>query len=165
MKGKSTIPKKGREVVSPRFDQFWESYPRKVGKDEALKAWTKINPDDDLAQDIIESVEAQKEGQLSSKLHEKKYIPHPATWLNAGRWQDEVEYDESAEEDDGMPELSEAEIRQKMDDCGLVNDPICRIITLPNGKQGYVKVSPEESRKLLGPDYVVPTVSPDEEVS
>ena len=27
----------------------------------------------------------------SVKLKDKKYIPHPATWLNQGRWEDEIE--------------------------------------------------------------------------
>ena len=144
---KSTPQKKGREVVSSRFDQFWESYPRRVGKDEALKAWKKIKPDDDLAQDIIESVEAQKEGQLSEKLHEKKYIPHPATWLNQGRWQDEVEYDETAQDEGASVfNLTDAEIREKMDASGLENDPICQVVELPNGKLGFERIYPEKSQ-------------------
>jgi uncharacterized protein YdaU (DUF1376 family) len=68
-----------------RFDTFWKQYPRKVAKPNALKAWLKLKPDDDLTRKIISAISAQN---LAAK--EEKFIPHPASWLNAQRWEDEV---------------------------------------------------------------------------
>jgi hypothetical protein len=71
------------------FDQFWAAYPRRVGKQDALKAWTKIKPDAMLLAMILHAIEKQKEGADWRK-DDGQFIPHPATWLRAGRWLDEV---------------------------------------------------------------------------
>ena len=68
-----------------RFDTFWKHYPRKVSKPNALKAWIKIKPDDELTKTIISAISKQN---LSAK--EEQFIPHPASWLNGRRWEDEV---------------------------------------------------------------------------
>ena len=68
-----------------RFDTFWKHYPRKVAKPNALKAWLKLKPDDDLTKKIISAVSKQN---LSAR--EEKFVPHPASWLNAQRWEDET---------------------------------------------------------------------------
>ncbi len=67
-----------------RFDSFWKHYPRKVAKPNALKAWVKLKPDDSLTEKIIAAVKRQK---LSDR--DIQFVPHPATWLNARRWEDE----------------------------------------------------------------------------
>lgn len=76
------------EKVKP-FDQFWTAYPHKVGKQDALKAWTKIKPDAELLAAILAAIEAQQAGAAWMR-DDGQYIPHPATWLRAGRWLDEV---------------------------------------------------------------------------
>lgn len=68
-----------------RFDTFWKHYPRKVAKPNALKAWLKLKPDDALTKTIISAISNQN---LASR--EQQFIPHPASWLNAQRWEDEV---------------------------------------------------------------------------
>ena len=68
-----------------RFDTFWKHYPRKVAKPNALKAWLKLKPDDDLTKKIISAISNQN---LASR--EQQFIPHPASWLNAQRWEDEI---------------------------------------------------------------------------
>jgi hypothetical protein len=68
------------------FDKFWEAYPRKIAKGDARKAWTqtqKIRPELDF---ILRAIEAQKE-----TWENPKFIPYPATWLRAERWDDEVQ--------------------------------------------------------------------------
>ena len=46
---------------TPRgFDRFWAVYPRRVGKQDALKAWGQLNPDDDLVELIVAGVERWK---------------------------------------------------------------------------------------------------------
>jgi uncharacterized protein YdaU (DUF1376 family) len=71
------------------FDQFWAAYPHRVAKIAAQKAWAKLKPNDELVAVILAAIEAQKEGWHFR--HENgRYIPHPASWLNAGCWLDEV---------------------------------------------------------------------------
>lgn len=87
--GKSNIP-----PISPQgFDEFWSCYPRKVGKQAALKAWQKINPSRELTDTILLAVKRQK-NCAQWRRDKGQYIPHPATWLNQGRWEDEVEADD-----------------------------------------------------------------------
>lgn len=70
------------------FARFYESYPKKKSKGQAEKAFLKINPDEQLLAAMIESIERAKKSE--EWIREKgKYIPHPATWLNAQGWLDE----------------------------------------------------------------------------
>jgi len=68
-----------------RFDVFWKQYPRKVAKPNALKAWLKIKPDDVVLKKMLDAINQQG---LPSK--EIQFVPHPASWLNAKRWEDEI---------------------------------------------------------------------------
>lgn len=72
------------------FDQFWDSYPRKVGKEAARKAWLKAKPSPALVGQILSAISIQRSCIQWTK-DAGQYIPHPATWLNQGRWQDEVD--------------------------------------------------------------------------
>ena len=71
------------------FDRFWSAYPRKVAKKYCWKCWQKLKPNEDLVAFILAAVEQQK---LYGALHKSRgqYIPHPSTWLNDERWDDEV---------------------------------------------------------------------------
>lgn len=69
------------------FETFWKSYPRKVGKDAALKAWNKKKPNID---EVLKALEWQTQSAQWLK-DGGQFIPHPATYLNQGRWQDEPE--------------------------------------------------------------------------
>jgi uncharacterized protein YdaU (DUF1376 family) len=68
-----------------RFDVFWKIYPRKVARKNALKAWLKIKPDDALTKQIIDAI--NKQGLCNREI---QFVPHPASWLNAARWEDEI---------------------------------------------------------------------------
>lgn len=71
------------------FDVFWQAYPRKTGKTAARKAFDKANPPLDV---VLKAVEAQKHSAQWQR-DNGQYIPYPATWLNQGRWEDEVQED------------------------------------------------------------------------
>lgn len=77
-------------VMDVGFDAFWKSYPRKIGKGAARKSWDKIKPSESLLAKIIFAVEQQKKSADWQK-ENGKYIPHPTTWLNQERWDDEVQ--------------------------------------------------------------------------
>ena len=89
--GKKTRKPSGTAIDYPReFLKFWDAYPRKVGKDAALRRWQalrKAGSLPDLAI-LLGALKWQKE-QESWREDGGRYIPHPATWLNAGRWADE----------------------------------------------------------------------------
>lgn len=71
-----------------RFERFWSTYPRKVGKDAARKAFEKRKPDDELLGLMVAAIRRQKQSPAWTK-DGGQFIPHPSTWLNEGRWQDE----------------------------------------------------------------------------
>jgi hypothetical protein len=73
------------------FERFWAFYPKKIAKQDALKAWCKLKPDNDLRERIFKSIERHK--QSRQWLEEGgKYIPYPASWLNGQRWEDDPEF-------------------------------------------------------------------------
>ena len=89
---------KGKGIVyTDDFLQFWEAYPKKTGKDAAVRAFDKVKKRVDVAE-LVKAVEAQKHGEDWTN-GGGKYIPHPATWLNQGRWADEVKVKKEAWEE------------------------------------------------------------------
>lgn len=70
---------------SMEFDLFWKDYPRKVGKEAARKAYAKALKKT-TASKIAAGVESLRI-QVAGK--DQQFTPHPATWLNEGRWDDE----------------------------------------------------------------------------
>lgn len=70
------------------FESFWGVYPRRIAKKEAMKKFDKAVGDGADPQKIIDGAKAYSR---SVEGKEQKYIAHPATWLNQGRWDDEPE--------------------------------------------------------------------------
>lgn len=85
-----TNPMSGKpDGAEETFDQFWQQYPNKVAKANALKAWRKIKPDASLLAKILKGLSVAKasEGWVKDG---GRFVPHPATWLNGKRWEDEA---------------------------------------------------------------------------
>lgn len=74
------------------FEQFWNTYPKKIGKQRCLRWFKSRNIDIDFVEMLIEAVEKQKQSTQWQK-EDGKFIPHPQTWLNRGGWEDELEYE------------------------------------------------------------------------
>jgi hypothetical protein len=69
------------------FDAFWSLYPNKTGKAAAVKAYAKA-----LRTATAEQIMAGLQATVAlwtAERRERQYTPHPATWLNQGRWEDE----------------------------------------------------------------------------
>lgn len=70
-----------------RFEKFWNLYPKKQNRKEAEKAWKKIDPSPEETNSILCGLKRSIE--KDSRFREKQFTPLPATWLNAGGWEDE----------------------------------------------------------------------------
>lgn len=77
------------EAMKARFDRFWAVYPRKVGKGKAEESFAKYRPDDELTDRMVRAVEAAK-ASTQWQRDGGQFVPHPATWLNQRRWEDEI---------------------------------------------------------------------------
>lgn len=82
-----SIPLSGEVDVG--FDRFWSIYPRKVGKDAARKAFAKRKFSEEKLEQVLAAIAVQAKCEQWRK-DGGQYVPHPSTWLNEGRWQDEV---------------------------------------------------------------------------
>ena len=71
--------------VHPDFVAFWKAYPRKVGKGAAMKAWLTHRPPPDA---VLAALQWQAASEQWTK-QRGAFIPHPATYLNQRRWEDE----------------------------------------------------------------------------
>lgn len=70
------------------FDDFWKVWPKKVAKEDAIKAWKKIKPDKGKLEMMVAAVAEQKQSEEWTK-DNGQFIPHPASWLNGKRWKDQ----------------------------------------------------------------------------
>lgn len=70
-------------------DTFWPAYPRKVAKEAARKAAARLEREGvDLAE-VMAGLEAARASEQWTR-DGGRYVPHPATWLNGRRWEDEA---------------------------------------------------------------------------
>jgi hypothetical protein len=70
------------------FDQFYSAYPRKRSRGDAEKAWQKLKPDAEMLALILAALESAKASDDWTR-DGGKFIPYPASWLNAKGWADE----------------------------------------------------------------------------
>ena len=101
---KNTFPYKGRKTNKKYiplppcandpewvlFNRFWAAYPRKQNKERARQAWRKLNPDLELCRTMAAALERDKQS-MEWRKENGAYIPHPSSWLNGLRWEDEHE--------------------------------------------------------------------------
>lgn len=72
------------------FLEWWAVYPKKEKKQDALKAWLSIRPVPDHAF-TTRAIAAIRQQMTAARFWEEngRWIPLPASWLRAGRWEDE----------------------------------------------------------------------------
>jgi hypothetical protein len=71
------------------FEAFYAAYPRKVKPKDARKAWDKLKPDESLQSRILSAIGQQRKSPQWQK-DGGQFIPYPATWLNAGEWDNQA---------------------------------------------------------------------------
>lgn len=73
------------DQLADDFAEFWYRYPRRVGKLAAMRAYIKARRIATAAV-ILEGV-----ARYVASRPPRQFTAHAATWLNAGRWEDEIE--------------------------------------------------------------------------
>jgi hypothetical protein len=69
--------------------QFWQAYPRKIGKQAAMRALARVKKT--KAVPWASMLLAINKFSTWAASKETRFVKHPATWLNAGCWDDELE--------------------------------------------------------------------------
>lgn len=95
-----TPPKGGSDPLDQAFEDFWSAFPggRKRGKGEARDAFRKIVTGRHRrglrakAETIIAAAAA-----YAATSPDPEYAPMPSTWLNGGRWEDDIAVAASAD--------------------------------------------------------------------
>lgn len=108
-KNKNKIKNKcysAREELDAAFAIFWAEYPKKVGKDAARKAFEKVEVQVEI---LVDALRRQK-GSAQWTKDGGQYIPNPSTWLNQGRWEDELPADTKAAPKGASGQLGQAEL-------------------------------------------------------
>lgn len=85
--------KNDKNIYPSKFEEFWESYPKKIGKGDAGKVWDRLKPSIELVETIQRSVADHKQSRQWLQ-NNGQYIPNPSTFLNQRRWEDEVKIEE-----------------------------------------------------------------------
>jgi len=88
------VPQGGRDrayeqIIKGWFEKFWTAYPRHIAKQSAIKAWAKLKPTPALITKIMTALERAKKSDQWVR-DSGRYIPHPATWLNGHRFEDDL---------------------------------------------------------------------------
>lgn len=83
---KDTLTLTGSSICATDFERFWAAYPKKRNKETARKAFKKLKGVS--IETLLEAIEKQKRSQDWLK-DGGQFIPYPATWLNAGGWENE----------------------------------------------------------------------------
>lgn len=78
------------QLINIEFSEFWNLYNKKVGnKDKAEKKWNDLK--DDERQKIIDTLP-----KFIGSIKDKQFQPHPLTYLNNSRWNDEINLNTSS---------------------------------------------------------------------
>jgi hypothetical protein len=112
------------------FDRFWSIYTRREKKKDAERSWKKLTEKE--KQDALNHIPS-----FLAQISEKRFIPHPTTYLNQKRWQDELD------EIGNLPQLTMYN----------ATDPQYRTLLEKLYKKGYKNCSKEEL--VWAYDYII----------
>ena len=114
--------KRVKKTYTKPFLEFYSKYPLKENKGAAFKAWKKIPDRQELLPSMLEAIAAQVVYKANKKARGDfcPEWPHPSTWLNNARWEDEIQEDTCSGQSKGtyesLPrnERGETEFVQRM---------------------------------------------------
>lgn len=85
----NSFAREGKEKMTQEdFDDFWKIFPKKRSKQKAQEKFLKL-PRAFLPK-ILRAVREQTESNEWQK-EGGQFIPHPTTWLNGKRWEDDID--------------------------------------------------------------------------
>ena len=90
--------------------EWWPIQLRKVGKKECAIAIYDLNPNADLRAQIVKAYISQRDSDFCHREIDK--VPHPATWINGARWEDEVCTIRDKPKEETWGEKKERELRE-----------------------------------------------------
>lgn len=93
------LPAATEDQLNTEFDAWYKFYPRKVGKWTARLAYKRARQTAS-AETLLEAVTKFSSAVDLSRI---QYCPHPATWLNGHRWDDEDMPQSAADLKSSMP--------------------------------------------------------------
>ena len=101
------------------FEQFWINWPKKVAKKKAKHAWSKLT--------LLEKREAMEAlpkhlRYWQIKQTEIDYIPYPASWINAARWEDVLDMTPAKPKVDRSWMFSQQGIENKAKELGVLGN-------------------------------------------
>jgi hypothetical protein len=96
--GGDQLPVSNSKIKKPaqrdaEFDAFWRIYPKRVGKIDARRAWDKALTRVELGR-LMAGAETYAR-YVQADPWRKQFTKDPATWLNKGCWDDELDFSES----------------------------------------------------------------------
>lgn len=103
------------QTIKEEFDRVWSKYPRKQGKEAALKAYVKARTKTDIGEIneyiVLEGIKRYTEYIEKNKIA-PQYIKQGSTWFNQHCWEDDYSLDAgkrkmSSQEEDFIRELKE----------------------------------------------------------
>jgi hypothetical protein len=73
------------DAMRAGFERWWAEWPRerRTGKKQAAKAYVAARREAS-EQELLDGIHRTR-----FDLSEPRFIPHPSTWLNSGRWLDD----------------------------------------------------------------------------
>ncbi len=106
-----------KRMLNEQFEHLWKKYPRKVGKEQAFKAFKKYRLsgvfEDDMEEGIDRYLKYIKDNNI-----EDRYIKHGSTWFNQKGWEDV--YPEKY-----VPTFAESDVKTIEDYDWLNDDEVC----------------------------------------
>lgn len=94
-----TPAEKPAQKPADGFDQWWATYPKKVKKRDAEKAYRAALKTGATPEQLLQALH-QHVNNWRARETAPQYIPYPGTWLRAGSWEDELTTPDTS---DGTP--------------------------------------------------------------
>lgn len=89
-KSKSDPETSSKSNIDVEFEQFWSVYPQKTGKKYARQCFEKARKSDLPKIETLVAIVTKQVMSGHFMRNGKDCTPNPSTWLNQGRWDDEV---------------------------------------------------------------------------
>lgn len=72
------------------FNSFWKLYPKRIGKEAALRAWMELDLNEELIKSILHGLKRHLDTEEWKK-ENGRFIPNPEKFIRDRRWEDEIE--------------------------------------------------------------------------